>query len=260
MTIPMSEYRDIVACSFHALLDSMRSPAYAKWHRENPDESTPAMLKGEAFHALVLDGEDAFNARFCLKDFDGRTKEGKARAAEVEAKGLAVLPVDSWDAVKKAALALSLDEVAKPILDACPSREKSVTWMDGDVPMKGRIDAFGPRTIVDVKFTEFWHEDDFPRFIKNSRVDWQLALYYSAGVTEPEPNVYAVAVSPTPPHEVRVYEFDDAMLADAYEAMRGPLARYGECLRTNVWPAGPSHALQATRARWDVADPLDIAL
>lgn len=286
-TIPQSEYRAIDAGSFHRLLDCERSMAYAKHRMTAQDERTPAMVRGEAFHALVLE-PDTFASRFVLMGkcdavlksgdrkgtacgldgsrFDGtnwfcgkHAPDGVEKPTDVTA-----LDGDTWKVVHAAAANVLADPVALPILNACPKREKSILWTIDGVPFKARPDAYGPRTLLDLKMVELWHEDDMPRFIAQSKVDRQLVLYLNAalqaGEIEPEPNVYVVAVAPDEPHEVRVYEVDDAMLAEAYEALSGPIARYVEAVKTGAWSSGPGYVLPAQRARWDKANAEDLAL
>jgi hypothetical protein len=287
LDIPQAEYHAIDAGSFHRLLDMDRSAAYAKWARENPKGRTPAMIRGEAFHALVLE-PDAFDARFVLVGkcdavlksgdrkgmscgldgsylvggswFCGKHKpDGAEKPSDVQA-----LDGDTWKIVHDAAACVLADPVAKPILDACPKRERSVLWSIDGVPFKARPDAYGPRTLIDLKLIEKWHEDDFPRFLAESKVDRQLMLYRAAledaKEIEPDPNVYVVAVAPDEPHEVRVYEVDDAMMAEAWEALTAPIARYVDAVRTGVWSSGPGWVIPATRAKWDKASAEDMAL
>lgn len=252
-----AEYDEILACSFSGLRDLSRSPAYAKWRREHPDkDESPAMLRGKAFHCAVLE-PDAFDKRYVLKDWDGRTNAGKARKAEVEAAGLKGLDVETWDAVKRSADAVLLDPAAKPLIDAATVRETPVLWSSNGVAFKGIPDARGPRVVIDLKSTMNASPSRFPRFIADSRVDAQLALY-AWGASHPEPTddleKFAVCVTDDAPHEVYVYEFDDAMIADAWEWLTPLIAKWKECVSTGAWPAGPGVVLPARRAPWDRID------
>jgi exodeoxyribonuclease VIII len=268
-TRPDVPYRDIVACSFSGLRDISRSPAYARWRREHPDEQTPAMIRGSAFHCAVLES-DAFDARYVLKDFDARTKDGKARRDELAAKGVVPLDVEMWDAVKRSADAVLLDPAAKPLLDSAKVREKPILWTSDGVDFKGIPDARGPGLVLDLKSTTNAHPDDFPRFIAGCRVDAQLALY-AWGASHPEPSddveKFAIAVTDDAPHEVYVFEFDDAIIARAWEWLTPLIALWKECVARGAWPAGPGAILPARLAPWDrqhdasvpEIDPLDVS-
>lgn len=243
------EYRSIAACSFSGLRDLSRSPAYAKWRREHPDEDeSPAMLRGKAFHCAVLE-PDAFDKRYVLKDFDARTKDGKARRDEIEAKGLKALDVETWDAVKRSADAVLLDPAAKPLLDAATVREKPVFRVINGVECKGIPDARGPGLVLDLKSTTNAAPSSFPRFIAQSRVDAQLGFYDE--LAEGDNACFAVTVTDDAPHEVYVYEFDDAMIADAWAWLTPLIAKWKACMKSGAWHGGPGVVLPAKRAPWD---------
>ncbi len=271
-TRPDVAYRDVLACSFSGLRDLSRSPAYAKWRREHPDKPTPAMIRGSAFHCAVLEPA-AFDARYCLKDFDARTVAGKARKAEVEAGGLVPLDVETWDAVKRSADAVLLDPAARPLIDAATVREKPVLARLCDTDCKGVPDARGADIIIDLKSTVKASEASFPKFIADSRVDAQLAFYEAlcrkSGGGEQEYGRFVIAVTDTPPHEVLVYSFDDEMIATAWEWLDPLVEKWKACIARGAWPAGPGVVLAARRAPWDrpgsllvsdSSDPFDVDL
>ncbi len=269
IVIPADGIHSLSARDYHAinlpspsrLHDLERSPAYCKWRIDNPtDDSTPDRLRGEAVHCLVRE-PDTFAARFVLKDYDGRTKDGKARKAEVEARGLIPLDVETWDAAHRSADAVRLHPVAKRILDACPNHERSVIATVDGIRMKGRPDAYGAGIILDLKSTKDALEGDFPRFVVKSRVDRQLASYsvcveasgfpICGGCDWPE--AYAVTVMPDAPHEVRVYEFDEATMCDAWDAASNLLRLYRACEESGAWPSKGDEVIPFVRPAWDKA-------
>lgn len=285
-SISFEEYAKAEGGSFHQLLDSCRSPAHAKARRSLSEAPTPEMIRGQAIHCLTWE-PDAFASRFVLASCVASLKSGPRKGEPCQAtasscgddgrwycgthapenpvsSSVVPLKVDVWDLVHRAADSVRLDPVAKPIIDSCPNREQSIFFTLSGIKWKARPDCFGKHTIADLKCIADWHEDDFPRFIANQKPDWQLAIYESAcrqaGVIEELPDRFIIAVAPDGEHEVRVYEFDDAMQAEAWEAMQSPLARYRACVERGEWPSGPGCVLQAVRAKWDKTDVLDVAL
>lgn len=254
--MPEAEYHAIRRASPSRLCDLERSPAYAQWRATNPsDDSTPDRLRGQALHCLLFE-PDAFASRYALKDYDARTKDGKARKEQVERLGLKVLDVDTWDAAHRSADAVRLHPLAKRILDAAPNREVSVLSTLSGVKCKGRIDAYGDGILLDLKSTKDALEATFPRFVAQGRVDRQLAIYSAllqahGMFREGFPETYAVTVMPDQPHEVRVYEFDDATLCDAWESADNLIRQYKACEESGAWVAGGDQPIAFQRAPWD---------
>ena len=73
-----SEYHSYKeAISKSRLAKISRCPAYFKWCEDNPQEPTPDLIMGSAFHKIVLEPND-FDKEFAiLPKFDRRTKQGK---------------------------------------------------------------------------------------------------------------------------------------------------------------------------------------
>ncbi len=267
--LPFIEYSAIEAASFSSLCDLEDAPAIAKWKREHPDDTdSDARLRGTALHCL-LNEPDAFAARFCLKDFDGRTKDGKARKAEIEAKGIKPLPVDVWDAAHKSADAIRLHPIAAPVLNAAPRREKSVLWTIDGIVCKGRPDGYGESGMIfDLKSTKDAMPTRFPRFATDSRCDRQLA-WYSRGLAEAGafgasgdvwPEAWIIAVTDTEPHIVACYELTEADLCRAWDEVWPLARRWDACAKSGAWPTGTESALPFQRAKWDAANretPID---
>lgn len=266
--LPWLEYHAIDAVSFSALCDLDESPFHAKWRREHPDESDgDARLRGSALHCL-LNEPDEFAKRYVLKDFDGRTKDGKARKAEVEAAGLKALSVEVWDAAHKSADAIRLHPVAKPLLDAAPHAEQSVLWRMDGMLCKGRPDRWGKGLVIDFKSTKDALPRRFPYFASESRVDRQLA-WYSYGIAancgfsvkaldDLWPETWVIAVTDCEPHVVACYEVDEVDLFRAWDEVDALRRRWKACAESASWPSGTEEALRFTRKKWDDADRGDV--
>lgn len=113
-------------------------PAQAKHWIDHPEDAPTfdAAAVGQLVHALVLGQPHAF----VVKDWDGRTKEGKARAAEVEANGQVGLSQADFDLAHGMAAGVRRHPTVAAILDKPGSAECSVFATVDGVKCKARFD------------------------------------------------------------------------------------------------------------------------
>ena len=79
LIISNKEYRAREGVSSTDLKKIAKSPAHFRYWKDNPEESTPALLFGRAVHKYVLE-KDKFNDEFAVApEVNKRTKEGKAQ-------------------------------------------------------------------------------------------------------------------------------------------------------------------------------------
>ena len=79
LIISNKEYRAREGVSSTDLKKIAKSPAHFRYWKDNPEESTPALLFGRAVHKYVLE-KDKFNEEFAVApEVNKRTKEGKAQ-------------------------------------------------------------------------------------------------------------------------------------------------------------------------------------
>ena len=62
--LTFAQYLACEGMNWSALKHYAHSPAHYRAHMEAPPKQTEDMLTGSALHALVLEGEDAFAARY----------------------------------------------------------------------------------------------------------------------------------------------------------------------------------------------------
>ncbi|ORE90680.1 hypothetical protein ATO13_22211 [Stappia sp. 22II-S9-Z10] len=153
----------------------------------DPDEDTPAKLRGRAVHLFVLFGWEAFNATYGRCEHPGNIKAGKEERAEFEAEGKTPLPKKDFDRIAAAASTIRADpEIRTAFSGGRP--EVSVFWrtvVDGEeVQEKARFDFLKPRAITDLKSHAPLEGVSFPtschRAIKTYRYDIQAASYLTA--------------------------------------------------------------------------------
>ena len=161
----------------------------------NPDlpaeETTPSQLIGKAVHKLVLEGEQAFAARFIRRPDDLKRLDAKARA-EIAPNGQDVLPGDDFDRIRIAAGQV----LANPYLSASftgGSPEVSIFWteiVEGEpVRRKARFDYLKPRAVVDLKSVRPMDTAPFPDTCRKAIANWgyhtQAAAYLQARAQVP---------------------------------------------------------------------------
>lgn len=179
--------------------------------RLSPSPPTEALVLGNAVHALVLEGWDAWADRYVEKDWDERTKKGKERAKEEIAHGYTILTKAQMESVRLMSYAIPRHPGARAALEACQQREVSFFAEIEDARAKARADAFDPDSgfIIDLKTTSAISPGDWSRQMFNLRYFVQAAWYVDtiAAATERDPRdlVYSyVIVHSKPPYEVAV--------------------------------------------------------
>ncbi|WP_146620130.1 PD-(D/E)XK nuclease-like domain-containing protein [Acuticoccus sediminis] len=152
-----------------------------------PDEDTPAKLKGRAAHCYVLFGPEAFDAAYGRCEFPGNIKAGKDERADFASEGKTALAAKDFDRIVAAATTIRANpEIQSAFIGGYP--EVSVFWrtiVDGEeVEEKARFDYLKPRAIPDLKSHDPMEGVSFStsclRAIKTYRYDIQAASYLQA--------------------------------------------------------------------------------
>ncbi len=190
------------------------------------NETTPAMRLGSATHALALEGERAYKARFAVEPkADRRTKSGKATlAAWLLDHGNAVAITEEQDAAaRRMAAAVGNCREASKLLRGGQA-ETGIFWTDRGtlLPCKAKLDyiAHGDM-VVDLKTCADATPAGFRKTIGNFNYHLQAAWYRRAyrEAKGELPRFFFVAVEKNPPHSVGVYELNDAWLDAAEETI-----------------------------------------
>lgn len=223
-----------------------RSPGALRWDLDHPREPTPAMRLGTAIHCAVLQPQE-WDARYIVRPegLDGRTKEGKAWAAECGDR--VIVSADDYSTISAVADSVhSHPMVAEWLAHHRTRIEQSVEWDlaldDGTTyPLKGRLDAWAAGAfVVDIKTAA----DITPRGVERSAWDYgyyiQIALYADAARDadglDRQPPAVICAVETSPPYGVEVYELAPEYLDQGLREARRLLAIWRECERTGVYP------------------------
>jgi len=269
--IPADDYHASPGVSKHQLdLLRMKSPAHLKFEREHPRPPTQALRWGEAFHVLVLEGDDAFDQRFAIVPEDAPRRPSE-RQINAKKPGAATLEAMSWwdefdamhegkvylkdkpgedpawnpsewDRIRYMRDAVNDHPVASIFLEE-GRPEQSVYAVDPDLGLlvRCRTDFWCIRhqTIVDLKMARDASMEAFARAAADYRYHVQDAFYldvnYYAGRTA-HGFMFIVAEN-TPPYPVACYAITPEWRNTARSMYLRDLERYAQCLNTGRWPA-----------------------
>jgi hypothetical protein len=256
-------YQQWNAASAHRLSLLARSPAHLRWFLDHPEEPTPSLIVGGAFHALCLQ-PDVFGSQYAVApECDRRTKEGKATWETfcAAAAGRTVIKEQDADLCTAMMVAVHKHPTAGELLRAPGPVEVSALWwhrLNDDPPMpqlcKLRADKLAPEhsSIVDLKTTDDASPDGFERSILKYGYHRQAAMYLHgmAALGTPYDHFVFVCVEKDAPHAVGVYRLDDEAVEAGWAECEELLAKYAECCRTNTWPGYPDDVQTISLPDW----------
>lgn len=259
--LPAHDYhrRELGVVSKSALDLVRRSPAHYKlWaDGESPDEDTPALTFGRAFHMALLEPARFEASYTVLRKFDKRYNDQKAaHAAWLSEIGNAeTLDPDALrtiqrmvDAVKRHPLASAMVRDGEP--------ELTLAWKDPNTGLscKSRLDYYvrSLGMIVDAKSTEDASREAFRRDIAKYGYHRQDALYRSAALEleMPVEHFVLMAVEKSPPHAVATYSLDAEAIGAGYSSVRRDVDTLAECMRRGSWPGYPETIQQIDVPPW----------
>jgi exodeoxyribonuclease VIII len=257
--IPNAEYHATPAISSTGLKLMQRSPAhyYARYldPQREPDEPTPAMKMGTAWHTAIF--EPHLLEKTCVQipeGLDRRTKEGKQLYADMTAGGREPFSFDDYNRITAMAAAARQHPAVRVIFDLPGgAAEQSIFCADEETgaPCKIRPDyavapcaMFPHGLLVDGKSTENASAEEFPRQAWNLGMFLQAAFYvdiYQRAMGTAKPPVFAwVAQEKAAPYATAVYSASDDLLEFGRRQYRPLVAKWAACMASGVWPAYPT--------------------
>lgn len=246
--VPEADYFTDPALSQSQMKTLLDCPARYRWELDHPREHRDAFDIGHACHTKVL----GVGSPFVAIDVD--SKRGKAwtepaEAARAEGKTpLLRKDADTVDAMAEAVLAGK----ARPLFEREGANEQTVTWDEGDVACRARLDRLTPHGIVDLKTTIDASPHGFGKSAANYRYDLQAAVYTRAvEITTGDalPFVF-VAVEKTPPHFVGMYVLPPDAIDRGVQSRIDALDIYRRCRDTGQWPDYPTDVTELRWPRW----------
>lgn len=244
--IPFHEYLEDEAINNSGLKIFAQSPAKFKYWNENQKPGTPTQLEGSALHCKIL------QPKLFTREF-GKTaapRMGSAARVTWDKKNptARALSASAWDKVEAMARAFKYTgcTIAKELLSG-GLPELSIFFDDpvSGLRCKIRIDHLKDDSlIIDVKSTQAGSPQGFLREVRRWGYDTQAAFYLrgltaayqAAGVNRQVQAFVFVCVENFAPYEVSVYTLSESMLQEASDRIDETLAKYRECLKTDIWP------------------------
>lgn len=255
LEVPHGIHADVPEAVYHqrvhgvagkGILDIIRAaPAkYRAWLAGVEEEETEALTFGKAFHMALLQPA-LFETTYVVEPAFGdcRKKDNKARRDEwrlVNADKLTLSPEDMTTIKGMVASVRAHPLAGRMVADGQP--ELTIRWADPDTGLecKARPDYYVRRLAMacDVKTTRDASFESFRRDAARHGYHRQDAFYRNAfaAVGAPIDHFVFIAVEKTAPHLVALYSLDTDDIRKGYASVTNDMARFRECLETDVWP------------------------
>lgn len=250
----------VVSTGVIKMLATQTPAHYRSWLDSGDDAATPSMLLGTALHACVLE-PDVFSSRFFVKDFDLRTKDGKARQAELlSSYPLATfIDAETFDTVRYMRDALAAHPTASSLMFG-HENESTVLWEDSrsGLQCKSRPDVrarkFG--VLADLKSTDNASPRAFARTMANFLYHVQAEHYLQGerAVGHGDMDFVFVAQERIKPYAIGIYQADRESLNRARDIRDEAMAVMTECLCYDRWDAYPTDIQTLSLPAWAFQD------
>ena len=246
--MPAEFYHQHPAVSKSLLDQVARSPMHARAYLEgNRSEPTPAMAFGTAVHCAILE-PDLYAQTYATFVGDRRTKEGKARYEELEARGCTIISAADAEAIA----GMQRSVRAHPLFMSHKGQhEVSVFGQDESTgtPVKCRPDIWVREqgVIIDLKTTTDASPAGFARSVAQFRYHVQAAHYMA--VTGASRFVF-FAVEKTLPFAVAAYELDPEALGIGRALRDRDLAAIASAQEFNQWPGYSAMLKTISLPKW----------
>ena len=229
---------------------------YLNPNRE-PEERTPAMIQGAAFHMAV--GEPGEFERLYVRMPDGMIRRGASwEDFKEHHKNKEILSADTFDEVMRWRDAMVKHPIYRGVIEGRGQFEKSFFWKD---ELTGELCRCRPDflsndgVIVDFKTTRSAKLDSFSRDAVNMRYHVQSAFYLD-GVTAAMKKAELVgpflfiAIEKEAPYAVSVCEADGDFVCTGRQEYQMDLQTYAACKKLNEWPGYPLTVQTLSLPKW----------
>ena len=248
-----------------------RTPAhYHRWvTASEPDEETPALTFGRAWHCATLEPE-VFGKSYAVQpDFGdcranpktGTTKEEGAKnkaardAWRMQHAGREFLAHDDYQTIVGMAATVRSHPLASKMLHGGVA-EATVLWTDPETQLRCRVrpDYWVKQRglVVDIKSTMDASEYGFTKSVFQYGYHRQHALYRTglAAIGAPARHFVFVVVEKFPPYAVATYTLDEEAVAIALDELRSSMRLLRDCMQLNMWPGYPVAIRQLKTPQW----------
>lgn len=246
--VPMETYLSdctpgpgVQATNLRHLFDRCPAYAFARW-AGNParveEDGTEATAFGTAAHTFIVEGRDAFDARYAVKPAGLRLSTKAGIAWKEDHAGMEHIDTDDLDALERMAAMINAHPVARLALRNGIAEQTAVVQdKETGLWLKCRPDYLTPRLAINLKTTVNNGAEAF------ALQAWKLRYHVSAAMTLDiltaldHPALYAfLSVEKTPPYVPALRALSDRFLVAGRLIYRRALRRFADCLASNRWP------------------------
>lgn len=223
------EYDKVDAVNYSKLKYMGVSALEYKYRLTAPKKTTPAMLRGSAFHCAML----------TPKTFDFEYV-AKSAVSDKKSEVRTILSDDMWHDIK--GMVEGIRRVMPP-LDTYSAIELPVYWIDPDtgIRCKDRVDAVRSSTGFD-EFkscsSTYLYPDRFCKHYKDMGYHVQAAMYHDglkANGYEPCP-VTCYSVVQSAPYDSIEWDVPHCVIEEGRDIYKGWLYDLKRCIETDTWP------------------------
>lgn len=243
------EYSKMQGVRRSDLWQMKKSAAHYKYHIDNPEEPTPALIFGQAYHKYVLEPETFFEEFYVLPEVNKRTKEGRAivEALQAENKGKTAIDGETFTTIQDMRTALENSPETAPYIAAIRTgkarTEVPFVWEDDETGeiCKCKADIIteldGVPTVIDYKTTLSCEDGAFERSARKFGYDFQCGFYLEGinKCTMEEHQFAFIAQEKTAPYLARLYVCDEGFINQGKRKFHELLKKYHACKESNEW-------------------------
>lgn len=242
-----SEYHSYKeAISKSRLAKISKCPAYFKWCEDNPQEPTPDLIMGSAFHKIVLEPND-FNKEFAiLPKLDRRSKQGRDDYDDFVKNSCdkKIITQDQYDDICGMRDSILSNKYSKILLSG--NIENSMYAIDEltQEPIKARPDCWKKVkdrvVITDLKSCRSANTNDIIRDVAKYYYDLQAYMYTditSKVLNIPKENIdfVFIFVEKTAPYLTNTMQADMYVLQRGEMLFRKYIGEYHAAKSENCW-------------------------
>lgn len=238
-----------VYTNFHNLIDYMRSPAIYKAKADGviKDKDSAAMAIGRAFHTLVLEPDDVFEARYAVGDGPINKSTGKpyGRDSQAYAKWAAeqdkdVISCAEYDQMLEMRNSIETVMANKDVFSPYHNEyyEQTIRGAIDCINVQGRIDFFNDLCVTDIKTCD--DLDDFERDARRYNYGLQMAwyamlLYELDKVTRTS---FLIAVERQQPYRAGCWQLTSSCITSGQSRLMQALKDLENSKTSGIWPTG----------------------
>lgn len=252
----MEDYASIIGLNYSGAKMLLRSPSHYQAWLNGEQEDTPALKFGRLVHTATFLPKE-FNSTVVISPEDAPKRPTQKQINAKKPSPATVEAVAFWkkfDESLPANAEVVDNDTYGEVCAVTESAEKAIASLGCDITkweaekpvykewggaiIKGRPDLIteigGEKVVIDLKTTQDAAEQSFARDVFNFKYFLQAAFYLELTGAK---RFILVAVEKEAPYAAKVYELDEASVAEGRKLMESAMATYVQCLKFNVWPS-----------------------